>query len=409
VQASVIVPTYNRCDLLRRTLETLARQRCARDEFEVIVADDGSTDGTADVVAAFGGRLQIRHHFQADRGYRLAAVRNAGARLAGTAVLIFLDSGTLAGPDFVPAHLRAHAAGGRRAAVVGYTYGYQPWRPVPGPDQPLEDLAPELVVDRLRDDPRSRDWRHGEFSAVDFDINRRATPWLLFMGMNCSIRSEEYWAAGGFDEDFQSWGVEDLELGYRLFKRGVPFLVSRDAWALEMPHRRDVAANLVSAQGNAATFLRKHPEPVIEITWKIFLDGGLWSIEPEYRALLSWIEEARDLHVGAELEQAREALGAGRSFAVFGCGSEIPAGMTGGILLDFDRDALDRAVRCRPHGSCHALGIRTPLPDGAVDVAVVTSRLRGLWTRWGRDVLTEARRVGRSVLATRPDRRAGPT
>src|SRR5713226_2419893 len=118
---SVIVPSYNRCGLLRQTLESLAGQHFPADDFEVVVADDGSSDGTQAMVASFAGRLRLRYCFQEDQGYRVAAARNAGARLATAPVLAFVDSGTLAGPDFVRGHLAAQAREGR--AVLGYCFG----------------------------------------------------------------------------------------------------------------------------------------------------------------------------------------------------------------------------------------------------------------------------------------------
>lgn len=93
MKASIVIPTYNRAGLLRRTLASLARQTGADGDFEVIVADDGSSDDTAAVAGSFGGPFPLRYYHQADEGYRAAAARNGGARLARHEVLLFLDSG----------------------------------------------------------------------------------------------------------------------------------------------------------------------------------------------------------------------------------------------------------------------------------------------------------------------------
>src|SRR6185437_9620708 len=82
LDASVIVPTYNRSALLRRTLASLERQRTGGVAFEVVVADDGSADDSRSVVAQFAERLEVRYVFQEDQGYRAAAARNGGARIA---------------------------------------------------------------------------------------------------------------------------------------------------------------------------------------------------------------------------------------------------------------------------------------------------------------------------------------
>ena len=113
-QLSVVVPTYNRALLLRKTLESLAGQRNPP-PFEVIVADDGSSDDTKQVVAEFQGRLAIKYCYQEDEGYRVAKARNMGAAIAEAPILVFVDSGTLTGPDLLASHLRCHTHQPRRS------------------------------------------------------------------------------------------------------------------------------------------------------------------------------------------------------------------------------------------------------------------------------------------------------
>src|SRR6476469_7252608 len=90
---SVIVTTYNRPDALAVVLEGLLAQTDRR--FEVIVADDGSTDATRKVVASFRQRWPhetgMLHAWHADTGFRLSAVRNLGVYAAKGDYLIFLD------------------------------------------------------------------------------------------------------------------------------------------------------------------------------------------------------------------------------------------------------------------------------------------------------------------------------
>jgi glycosyltransferase involved in cell wall biosynthesis len=74
LDATVIIPTFNRADLLRQTLSGLTRQDCG--SFDVVVVDDGSTDDTEQVAAAYADRLPIRYLFQPDLGHRVAATRN---------------------------------------------------------------------------------------------------------------------------------------------------------------------------------------------------------------------------------------------------------------------------------------------------------------------------------------------
>jgi len=83
---SVIIPTYNRASLLSEALDSVFAQRFT--DFEVIVADDGSTDGTSEVLKSFGDRIRVVT--QANRGP--GAARNLAAREARGRYLAFLDS-----------------------------------------------------------------------------------------------------------------------------------------------------------------------------------------------------------------------------------------------------------------------------------------------------------------------------
>src|SRR5688572_30780278 len=128
-------------------LELLTAQTVAPSRFDVVVADDGSTDDTRDVTESFRDRLRIRFHTQADRGFRAGAARNGGARLTTAPILVFIDTGVMMGPDFVAAHLAAHAGGPRSGcAVIGYVYGYDPFETCPGLADALHTSSPTEVV-----------------------------------------------------------------------------------------------------------------------------------------------------------------------------------------------------------------------------------------------------------------------
>jgi glycosyltransferase involved in cell wall biosynthesis len=394
---SVVVPTYNRSELLRRTLTELTRQSVAPDEFEVIVSDDGSTDDTEAVVKGFADRLRIAYTFQEDLGFRAGTARNAGARMAGAPLLVFLDSGARAGPGFLHHHARAHAAP-RRRMCLGYAYGYNPEEPMEGIDEVLDQHTPEQIVAHFAGTPAFHDLRHDELLPVDFDLNRRTLPWSLSWTINASVMAEDFWAVGGFDDRFVGWGAEDLELAYRLHLAGLDFHYDRDAWVIETPHEHDWEILDKTFLANMGRFLGKHRQPQIEIGLRLVatLTFGQW--EQRCAELAGWVRRARDREVAGEIGAALRDSGPGDRIAVLGCGGSIPADLPPAVVMDFDRGLLDAALADGRHAGHHAIGLVTPLSDQSVDTVVLTSRLAGPRERWNDDLLAEAHRIGRRVV-----------
>lgn len=397
-EVCVVIPTYNHAKDLAETLHSLVAQRSLTGRFEVIVSDDGSSDGTADVARSFDDRLDLRYCYQPDRGFRAAAARNAGARLASAEILVFIDTGTLAGPNFVGAHYAALTTG-RATAVVGYAYGYRPWDDGHQLAAALRIMAPERVVSRYQDESWLRDWRDDEFDTQRIDPAEMAAPWLLYQGMNCSVRTAHFWAAGGYDEEFTHWGVDDIELGYRLSRKGLDFAVDHEAWALEVPGPRDMNWRLEDVKSNGWYFLEKYREPVAEILWHNLLVHQIWPVEPEFRAVLDWTEQAQTLDVHDEIAAAADGLNLGLAeVVIFGCGPRVPTSLRSCTLVDFDATLLARAAQDGRHDALHALGVRTALADQSHQAVIITSRLAGLWDRWGDQILAEARRVAPKVV-----------
>ena len=216
--------------------------------------------------------------------------------------------------------------------------------------------------------------------------------------MNISVHAADYAAVGGFDERFRSWGQEDLELGYRLHRRGVPLVVAPGAWALESPHERDPEACMASAKRNTLQMLQTHADPAVELFWALFnRDRNMWPAEDAYRDLLEWAEQTTALDVQPEVDHRTADLPAGARVAVFGSGASVPGRELRGTLVDFDARLLARAPVDGRFTTHLGLGIRTPLPDRAVDRVVITSRLERLWPEWGEAIRAEAARIGVSV------------
>jgi glycosyltransferase involved in cell wall biosynthesis len=121
---SVVIPTYERMDVLPEVLAALAGQRQAP-PFEVVVVDDGSRDSTGGFLSGYRGPVDLKVLRQQNRGP--AAARNAGVAAAGGELVAFLGDDTVPAPDWLSTHVAAHAhrRGREPLAVLGYT-GWHP-------------------------------------------------------------------------------------------------------------------------------------------------------------------------------------------------------------------------------------------------------------------------------------------
>src|SRR5258708_9367917 len=117
---SVVTPTHNRLEVLAEVISALVRQEGAP-PFEVVVVDDGSTDGTADWLRGRSFDLTLRVLTQENRGP--AAARNTGVAVAAGRWVAFLGGDTLPAIGWLAAHRAAHRRhrDGPHPALIRYT------------------------------------------------------------------------------------------------------------------------------------------------------------------------------------------------------------------------------------------------------------------------------------------------
>jgi glycosyltransferase involved in cell wall biosynthesis len=233
---SVIIPTYNRRDTVRYSLETLFAQKFPASRFEIIVVIDGSTDGTAALLRELQPRRPFRVIEQENRGP--SGARNAGYRAAASGLVLFLDDDMRCDSDLVAAHVAAHADSGSIIAFGSLFLS--------------EDSRPSLAAECFR----------REIGA--FHLRNKRTPEAKWQVTDCtfanaSIPKALLENAGGFDESFRR--REDLELGVRLIAAGAHPTYVKNAIAFQ--HYEKTCADLIhDAEGFAAAdvmFARKHP------------------------------------------------------------------------------------------------------------------------------------------------------
>jgi peptidoglycan/xylan/chitin deacetylase (PgdA/CDA1 family)/glycosyltransferase involved in cell wall biosynthesis len=244
VKFSVVIPTFNRRDVVSASILALEQQRFS-EPFEVIVVVDGSSDGTASQLRSLEVSFPLIVLEQINSG--ASAARNCGAQAACGDILLFLDDDMEADPDLLAEHERCHNSG--TEMVIGH--------------MPLHPDSPEGILKR-----GVSTWAEERLARLTSPGAKPALHDLLTGQF--SIRKQTFDAVGGFDTAFTqggAFGNEDIDFGYRIQQRGLrivfnPRAVSWQRYVVRpdeyLRQRRDIGrADVV--------FARKYPERINEI------------------------------------------------------------------------------------------------------------------------------------------------
>jgi glycosyltransferase involved in cell wall biosynthesis len=289
---SVVIPTVNRRPILEKCLRALERQVYEPSTiagYEVVVVDDGSTDGTVEWLQAHADAFpHVRRLEQEHLGP--AAARNLGVQQARGDVIVFIDSDLVVTERFLQAHAEGLLRGARTLGHDRlFTYG-------------------AVVNTSNFDDPASEPRKFSDFSAAYFATG------------NVAIARRWLEEAGLFDTRFQQYGWEDLELGVRLKKMGLALVKCPDAvgYHWHPTFSMDQVARLIDKEVQrgrmGVLFYQKHPEREVrmmiqmtrmhQLLWGLLSLGGLLN-ERTLRPLQQWL---------VDIGKPRLALGLARIY-----------------------------------------------------------------------------------------------
>ncbi len=237
---SVVIPSHNRVAMLEAVLDALAAQSAPLSSFEVFVVLDGSDDGSDAILTRWAAEGPLLLRWTGQEGTGQAAARNRGVAMTRAPVVLFLDDDVVPEPDLIVRHLRHHVRGDR-VAVLG--------------DCPVErNGSPSMYELGV--------WAWWEDTNFHRAMANHRSSYRDFCAGNVSLRRDDFLGVGGFDKAFRGYGAEDYELGYRLLRSGVRFIVDREARAVHR-HRATLGRVLRAAreEGAADVLLgRLHPE-----------------------------------------------------------------------------------------------------------------------------------------------------
>jgi len=264
LKVSIVIPTHNRKEILAKTLDYLMLQDYPNNQYEIIVVDDGSRDGTKEIVKSkTRPEISLRYFYQKQRGPHFA--RNLGIEKARGEIVIFVDSDIFAPPSLISEHVKFHQKLGD-AVVSGPAVGVY------------------------------------EFDSIFSDIKKRTLKKLFFdfsgpsfITSNLSVKRRFLIRVGGFDEEFTGYGWHDWELGLRLKKLGLK--AKRNINALAYHYKRKTnLSDLPSLREkrrqrgrNAVLYYKKHPNLRVKFGIRpqsLIFDRLIWWIDKDFGEML---------------------------------------------------------------------------------------------------------------------------
>jgi glycosyltransferase involved in cell wall biosynthesis len=252
MKLSVVIPTRNRAPILLECLERVFAQKEV--DFEVIVADDGSADDTAqrvvdfklnlDRALPFGGTVPSLIYLRLRQGHQ-AIARNRGVAAATGDIIVFIGDDIFVEPGFLKQHHDRHSDHpDEKVAVLGFTT----WDPA-------------LEINPYMRFLEESGWQFGYGSLKPAMIGK-AEPYKFFYTSNISLKKSLLLRVP-FDESFTDYGWEDIELGYRLWKdHGLQLYYEPEAKGL---HHHVIPPSALAERmrvvgRSAVHFLRLHPD-----------------------------------------------------------------------------------------------------------------------------------------------------
>jgi glycosyltransferase involved in cell wall biosynthesis len=235
-RVSLVVAVYDQPRFLELVLTSLAGQTL--EDFEVVIADDGSGPAIREVIEAHRARLAqpIHHVWHPDEGFRKTVIVNRAVARSEGEILVFIDGDCILHRRFLERHHRRSRPGqllsGRRVMLDA---------------EITRTLTAEDVASRRLESPAfwwakslpgSR--RRGLYMPWMFALNRAIRAGYSILGSNFSLPREDFLAVNGYDERILGRGLEDSNLDARLQKAGIrAAAISSEAIQYHLFHRSD--------------------------------------------------------------------------------------------------------------------------------------------------------------------------
>lgn len=239
IRASLIIPVYNYANSFRCVLESIKFLDFSRDAFEVIIIDDFSDESVINIVDKYKHDFNIKY-YRMNTNKGRAAARNKGIELAESELLIFNDGDRILQPDMIIQHLQLHSTK-EKAVCIGNNIDLFLFDNKVIKDE--KQLIEELFFKNGGKYGKCRfHYYYQELVGKIYDYRGQTDcdiAWISLLSGNFSIRKQCIMEVGGFDENFKRWGIENMELGYRLQKSGIKYYYNKKAVNYHIYHKQN--------------------------------------------------------------------------------------------------------------------------------------------------------------------------
>ena len=232
---SIVIGTFNQKDVLKKVLDSFNVQSASPKDYEVIVVDSSSSDGTDYLLKSHNPRHGFQCLVQPNKGK--TAARNKAIALAKSSVILVTDADMIADSNLVQSHIDAHENAKVPSCFEGLTYNLKTLEWPTNTENTVPYITPKYP-------------------------HLKKLGWFYFLTGNVSFPKQLFLDNNGFSEEFQGYGWEDLELGYRLYKKKIPLFYLKFAINFHyhvVSKDEEILRNIKKGE-SAQIFLKLHPE-----------------------------------------------------------------------------------------------------------------------------------------------------
>ena len=267
MKISIVIPYYNRRHLLFNCLKSLERQTYQKENFEVVIIDDGSTEEIFEEIKKENFQINYQYkYFARDENSCAATARNRGIALSKGDYIAFIDCDVVCKPNYLT----------EIEAIIRENNDEEAMFQIGLRNYLLPDIFPDFMKENygLKNGDYECDNRCRVFELYGYNLASICASWRLAYSCNLVVERSHIEKIGLFDEQFSGWGLEDLEFTYRLYIHNIKPVFNPN---IEVYHQHHADNSDDSKdeewRNNLKYFIQKHGSMQVELQ-KIFDFSG---------------------------------------------------------------------------------------------------------------------------------------